>query len=264
MTPDTSNSPGFQSIDDYTDFASFVMRKSRHVRDEKNERFLRAVLDTSRDRVVLIDKNTSFWRSQKGFEVRTERLTDEDGNEVDTVKVQYPFPPERMKPLSDRATEGRVNPKGIPCLYLSTDEQTAIAEARPWIGAHVSVAEFVVLRNLSVVDCSGPVPRWNKVRFLFRKDPPTRVELLRVAWEDVNTAFSTPVERDEDSVAYVPTQVLSEAFRNAGFDGIMYCSRVGLGKTVALFDLTAAELINCCLHSVEGIKFEVKKTHQCY
>ncbi len=35
-----------------------------------------------------------------------------------------PHPLERMKPRKDRAQEGRVNPKGIPCLYVATDAET--------------------------------------------------------------------------------------------------------------------------------------------
>ena len=59
-----------------------------------------------------------------------------------------------MMPLPDRANEGRVNPKGIPCLYFSSDRDTAMTETRPWIGSLVSVAQFVMLRELTVVDWS--------------------------------------------------------------------------------------------------------------
>ena len=43
-----------------------------------------------------------------------------------------PFESQRMKPKTDAAKEGLVNPKGIPCLYVATDETTAISEVRPW------------------------------------------------------------------------------------------------------------------------------------
>ena len=38
---DTNADPKFRSVDDYAEFANYVMRKSRNVRDEKNEHFLR-------------------------------------------------------------------------------------------------------------------------------------------------------------------------------------------------------------------------------
>src|ERR1039458_6332974 len=36
-----------------------------------------------------------------------------------------------MKPKPEKAKEGRVNPKGIPCLHLATHEDTAMSEVRP-------------------------------------------------------------------------------------------------------------------------------------
>lgn len=40
-----------------------------------------------------------------------------------------------MKPLSNSASEGRANPKGIPYLYVATDKETAMSEVRPSLGA---------------------------------------------------------------------------------------------------------------------------------
>jgi hypothetical protein len=41
-------------------------------------------------------------------------------------------PLERMKPLKDRAQEGRVNPKGIPCLYAANSPLRPEELARPF------------------------------------------------------------------------------------------------------------------------------------
>ncbi len=68
--------------------------------------------------------------------------------------VPVPHSRERMKPLKDRAPEGRINPKGIPCLYLATERDTALSEVRPWIGSLNSVGQFKTSRNLVVIDCS--------------------------------------------------------------------------------------------------------------
>ena len=53
--------------------------------------------------------------------------------------------------------------------------------------------------------------------------------------------------------------MLAEAFPSAGYDGVAYGSRLGTGKTVAIFDLNAAELANCHLYRVEAVnlKFEM-------
>src|SRR5438094_425528 len=115
----------FESWKQYSEFSWFVMRKSRHILDVKNQKFLDVVVETSAKRKGFIQKGAVLWRAQLGHAWITEIMRDEDGQEVDSFEVEGPFPPERMIPLPDRANEGRVNPKGIPCLYFSTDMGTA-------------------------------------------------------------------------------------------------------------------------------------------
>jgi hypothetical protein len=57
-----------------------------------------------------------------------------------------------MKPPNNMAREGRVNPKGIPCLYLADERNTAMAETRPWLGSYISLGEFKTVRGLRVID----------------------------------------------------------------------------------------------------------------
>jgi len=57
-----------------------------------------------------------------------------------------------MKPLGDRAHEGRVNPKGIPCLYHASTRKAAISEMRPGISDFLSVARFKTLRDLKIMN----------------------------------------------------------------------------------------------------------------
>lgn len=179
---------------------------------------------------------------------RPETLCDDDGHVIESFDVEDPFPPERMMPLADRAFEGRVNPKGIPCLYFSTDMDTAMTETRPWIGSCVSVAQFVMLKELSVVDCSSD-DEWMPW-------PGSHPEPENYVWGAINRALSHPVTRSDDVAEYAPTQVLAEAFRGAGFDGIVYGSKLGTGKTAAVFDLSAAELANCHLYRVEALNLK--------
>jgi RES domain len=253
----------FESWKQYWEFSHFVMRKARHRLDAKNQRFLDAVVETSAKRKGSIQKGAVLWRAQLGNDWRTERVLDENREEIDAFDVENPFSPGRMTPLQDRANEGRVNPKGIPCLYFSTDRDTAMAETRPWIGSHVSVAQFVMLRDLSVVDCSADSARRGVV--VFGKDrepePAKREELV---WGSINRAFSEPVTRIDDVAEYAPTQVLAEAFRNAGYDGIACGSKLGTGTTVAIFDLAAAELANCHLYKVEAVSLKFSMTANPY
>ena len=43
----------------------------------------------------------------------------------------------------------------------------------------------------------------------------------RAVWTSVDNAFSLPVTLEDSAVVYVPTQVLSELFRDAGYDAVI-------------------------------------------
>ncbi len=77
----------------------------------------------------------------------------------------------------------------------------------------------------------------------------------RAVWTEIDSAFSRPVTRSEDIIDYVPTQILAEAFRGHGYDGIVYSSNFGDHEyNVALFDIGAAEIINCGPYKIKSIE----------
>jgi hypothetical protein len=82
--------PEFDTWDQYQKFA-FVMRKSRHIMDAENQRFLETVIETSAKRAQTIDKGQVLWRAQHDHDWRKEVMRDEDGNEVDSIDVEYPL-----------------------------------------------------------------------------------------------------------------------------------------------------------------------------
>lgn len=222
------------------------MKTARHILDAENQRFLDAVVQTSEHRKHVIKACVVMWRAQLGYGFIT---LDENGPEM--ASFRGPYPPERMRPKPDSAKKGRVNPKGIPYLYLSTDRYTAMTETRPWMGSLVTVAQFVMLRNLTVVDCTSTEPgdAWNSLSAA-EPEAERREEFV---WGYINMAFSQPVDRNDDVAEYAPTQFLAEAFRMKGYDGLMYRSRLGRGNTVALFDLDAARLVSRQLCRVEEV-----------
>jgi hypothetical protein len=165
-----------------------------------------------------------------------------------------------MKPLTDRAHDGRANPKGIPCLYLATQAETAISEVRPWIGSYVSVGQFKLLRPVEIIDCSR-----ERLDHMFYWEEPSPEEVEKAVWSDIDRAFAEPMTRSDDTADYVPTQILAELFKREGFGGVAYKSRFGeRGYNVALFDVDAADLINCGLARVESIKFNSKDVDNPY
>jgi hypothetical protein len=108
------------------------------------QEFLSTVLATIvEDRIAIIEPGRVFARAQLRFEWRS---LEPDNPDIDE-QIEDAYCIERMKPLRDSAREGRINAKGIPCLYLSDDENTAMAETRPWIGLFASLAQFKTLRS---------------------------------------------------------------------------------------------------------------------
>jgi hypothetical protein len=112
------------------------------------------------------------------------------------------------------------------------------------------------MRDVVVVDCTKDkrmFPNW-----LLNQDQQEIPDEKReqIAWGDIAHALSRPVTPDEPVTEYVPTQILAEAFRAHGYDGLVYKSLLGDGLNIALFDCDAAELINCGLYETNAVSFK--------
>ena len=84
----------------------------------------------------------------------------------------------------------------------------------------------------------------------------TGEHLEEIVWGEINNALSEPVERSDDPINYIPTQILSELFKVNGADGIAYKSSVRKGgHNLALFDPEAADIRSCGLHRIKEITY---------
>lgn len=163
-------------------------------------------------------------------------------------------------PPKERAGHGRLNPNGIPYLYLASDKTTAISEVRPWVGCKVTIAEFKLKKEVRLINFSEKhfvnVPKGEEY------------EGSEFTWRElISWIFSAPFDPRDDT-AYVPTQYLSERIKGAGFDGIIYDSALDPnGFNVTLFDTEAAEPICRELATVRSIKvmasFQVINENKC-
>jgi hypothetical protein len=237
----------FESYRSYRQFALCVTKRWRYARGREQADFLKVVLATSIARHEPIPSGFKLWRAQLGHAWHPEDL---GGGVVE--ELPSPFGVERMKPLRDRAREGRANAKGIPYLYLATHRDTAVAEAKPWIGSYVSIAQFSLTRDVRVVNCVT-----DDHRMMAYSREPEPEERERAVWQDIDRAFSQPVNAGDDAADYAPTQIIAELFRENGLDGVAYGSSLGDGHNVALFDVEAAALVNCGLVQVRGLKLDL-------
>jgi hypothetical protein len=222
------------------------MHDQRYIHDREIEDFLNETLHTSKTRQIDLEEGTTLWRAQLG------------GNEgKDGELAQHP--PERMYPPRYIATEGRANPKGIPCLYLATDKETAMGEVRPWVGSELSIAQFKVLKHLKLIDCSLNHSSGNPLYFNVETADfyePNEIEREKAVWTYIDKAFSEPIIVNENQAHYAPTQIIAELFKRNGANGMVYKSLLGKGFNIALFDINTANLINCNLFRTESISFK--------
>jgi hypothetical protein len=241
----------FNSWQSYSVFAHKVMNCCRYIHDEEVSNFLETLWETSNKRIKRIKDGSKLWRAQLGCDYRQifekhEYVYDEE----------VPYSEFRMTPLPDRASEGRSNPKGIPYLYLSTEKNTALAEVRPSVGSNISLAIFKIIRELKVIDCSSHSS--SSIPFILGGEPsPEGKE--EIVWAHIDNAFSRPVLPSDLSADYIPTQIISELFKNKGLDGLYYKSHLGDGLNVVLFDLSNASFEWSQVHQTIDVKYEFKE-----
>ena len=240
----------FKSWDSYPYFFREVTRKNRYIYSDEVMDFLSNVLETSRSRMTPVESGKAFWRAQLGSEKSPLSIDEEI-----TVSDFKPFSEERMKPVAFEATEGRVNPKGIPCLYLATTKETAMAEARPSLDAIISVGQFQAVKDLRLIDCSQHPPAEKKI---YSEEPDDQTKEMRV-WEAIDEAFSEPVTPSDKASDYVPTQIIAELFKRNGYDGVFYRSSLSDGLNLALFDIKAAAIVDRFLYTARQIKYSFEQ-----
>jgi hypothetical protein len=247
--------PQFKSGLSFLHFGESVRCRYRYARTPAVDEFLAALIETSQARVRILPAGSTYWRAQLGTDTAERKL--EDPDQTIYYDEDVPLPANRMVPLPNAAHEGRVNPKGIPCLYLATDKETAMSEVRPWLGAKISLATFRTERDLRIVDCSVGHSATFSPDVLFGNASPE--EITEAVWAQVDRAFSEPMNDDPATAGYVPTQVIAEAFRQRGLDGVVYQSRLGPGRNLALFALNCAKLVRRMLFKTTAIEFKFEE-----
>lgn len=265
MSSDAVVGSTFPNWRSYFDFARRVKSSTRYIFGDEDQLFLKAVLKTISDRECELKKGHLLYRAQLGVDW-IDRV-DTDGNWIG--EDVWGYSSDRMKPLRDRARQGRANSTGIPALYVANTVETAISEVRPWIGAEVSVATVEILRPLRTLDLSVAHGRSSHSGLSFRKllgeESFTPEEIERAVWTDIDNAFSQPVTQSDDRADYAPTQILAELFRNAGYEAIGYKSHFGdsekgKGYNIVIFDLDAVDVVKCAPYAVSSIKIEAHST----
>ena len=235
---------GFNSWQDFQTFEQAVKYEHRFIHSDEVSEFLSNIKRTLPPRERSVASGSILYRGQIGYEE----------HESEGQLIVSGFSADRMKPIQRKGKEGRANPKGISYLYLSNDENTALAELRPHLGQYISSAQFQIQRNLRVVDCYSVTRHYSHIECIFNP-PVSQDEIGNAVWSMINEAFTRPVTSADEAADYVPTQILAEFFKSEGFDGICFKSSMGQGYNFVLFSLEDAELINCTVMETKSVNY---------
>jgi hypothetical protein len=238
----------FDSIHAYWEFAALVQNERRWIFDGKAGRFIAAVRAAAKSRERVVKSGTRFIRAQLGSE-SSAWPGDKTGAEY-----EHPLCKDRMIPTPNHAKSGgRANPAGFAYLYLATNPETALAEMRPSLRQSITLGLFRVRKKLRIVLCKAGPDDWGDG--IFGKNPSPKVRDGCV-WNDIARAFSRPVNKNDKDASYVPTQIIAEAFKAEGFDGLAYDSGLARGTNVVLFDVHTAKLIRRYLYTLKKVRYE--------
>jgi hypothetical protein len=234
-----------------------------YLRESECSSFLDAIAKTSHSRETTVKKGEPLFRAQLGHEVRHVYEGDEKtGDVIGEYESIVPFEEKRLRPMADRAKEGRANSKGVPVFYSALDQKTAIAETRPWIGSYVSYGIFIAKRDLRMVNCSGNYmgSRNLSMTLKYSKNEPDSQTREKWVWHDIDEAFSEPITPSDDLADYVPTQILSELFRREQFNGIVFRSSIGPGKNIVLFQSDDVQFVRSRIVKIMKLELDYEES----
>ncbi|AXB82367.1 RES family NAD+ phosphorylase [Megasphaera hexanoica] len=158
-------------------------------------------------------------------------------------------------PPASKASEGRVNSKGIPCLYLADTIETTLHEIRARAFDEITVAKFSPVKTVNMVD----------FRQLDKLSPFATIG-IGVDWFAVNVEIlhqisqeiAKPMRRNDSVLDYLPSQYIADFAKRLGYDGICFSSTLHQGGVnYAVFN----EKTFVC-NSVKS--FQVKELKFCY
>lgn len=165
---------------------------------------------------------------------------------------------EMGKPPEKIAKAGRANPIGISYLYTASDVQAAIAEVRPSVGDHISVATYKSMESLVLLDLRNP-----KSISPFQIEPDDQLKLLNDIefLSKLGEQLSRPVLPREAELEYLASQYLCEMIKHFNYDGVVYNSSVSSGYNIAFFDDRKIKITEpISIHCISKVNYE----HQTY
>lgn len=132
-----------------------------------------------------------------------------------------------------RAGHNRFSPSGIPYVYLSEDDETIIKEIRANIGDRVGIARFRI-DNLNLVDLRK-ITLDTISKDLFNEKCTAQLKCSANTILDFLIDITKPINKEDNHLEYIPTQIVSEYIWSLGYDGFIFDSSLCDGTNYVLF-----------------------------
>lgn len=221
---------GYNAFAEWEAFCSYLIKDNRFILNEEWGKFVEKIITFAHKNEKKLDAKQQYWRARiaKGFKRKGDRF------------VANSFTKDEMgAPPREKTKDGRANPKGIPYLYLSDEPATAIAEVRPYLNAEVTLALFELKKQIKVIDLfENTFP----IMALLNDPESTPKDEEILLWTAINFYFSASLTPNNELI-YIPTQYISELFKNNGYDGIIFGSAQKKGKrNLVLFSPCSTEI----------------------
>lgn len=163
-----------------------------------------------------------------------------------------------MPPINKVSSKGwRINPIGIPYLYLSGDVVTTFYETRASHYDQICTGKFIVLEDLILVD--------------LRKDS---IDFMRLSEREkiedyypyihfisrMSNEFSKPNLKDDKELDYLPTQYIAEFLKVLWwYDGLIYDSSLNpQWYNIALFRDNKVRCEDITIYSIDAVNFNFR------
>jgi hypothetical protein len=170
---------------------------------------------------IEIPMTTGFFRARIGAKSR--RKSGDWGTEHSYdpfIGTDITAPPPHL------ASPGRINRQGVSFFYAATTPETAVAEVRPHPGDVVSIGKFSTRRSLTVADFTE-----TRIESFATSDQLLDEFLIL---HTINIYLNKVVPPSEQN-HYSVTQLIADALRKLGYDGVSFLSTVGQGHNIVVF-----------------------------
>lgn len=179
-------------------------------------------------------------KCNKGIKLYRARISNKDGYSA----KQLGAPPKEI------VSAGRANSSGISCLYLADEEEIAIREIRAGAFDYVTVGEFILKNDITIIDLTQ----------IDKKSPFAGFDYTSYAinlrhLKEISNDIAKPLSRQDSVLDYLPTQYISDFVKSIGYAGIKYKSTLGAGNNFAVFDENNFRCRNIKLHRIKGLSY---------